>query len=505
MSNTVSVKNNERIPFSSIPEQDYRGFFSDNSLLLYLPHNHCVNYYGIQYRDDIKLIMCIADDKEHIINISSCWVNNKDEYISFTRIYPAMEKFEREIHENFGIKYIDHPCLKSVRYPEARYNKSSVIENYPFYTIDNPELHQVGVGPVHAGIIEPGHFRFICDGEQVLNLEIQLGYQHRGIEPLFLSKKKTLEKVILAESIAGDSVTAHTTAFSNLWEKLCGMEPSNSMQFSRTLAQETERMAMHIADLSAMCADVAYQLGSSVFGRLRTPIVNFFQEWCGNRLAKGLIRPGRINFPFTDNLKCRLLEVLNTIEPDFEEVGELLFHLPSALSRFEKTGLLPNDMAVKSGIVGVSARMSGLERDIRKSHPYGLYKNMLHEPVIKSHGDVYSRTKIRIQEVNQSMEYIRKWLESVPQPENTYGGSPLVAYPQNAEPGSFAISLVEGWRGEICHCAVTGADGDLLHYKIKDPSFHNWTALSIAVKDNEISDFPVCNKSFNLSYCGHDL
>ena len=420
--------------------------------------------------------------------------------MSFAHVYPAIEKFEREIHENFGIKYKDHSCLKPVRYSENRYNKSSVIENYPFFNIDNPGLHQVGVGPVHAGIIEPGHFRFICDGEQVLNLEIQLGYQHRGIESLFLQKKKTLEKVILAESIAGDSVAAHTTAFSSLWESLCGTEPSGSMLFSRTLAQEIERMAMHTVDLRAMCADIAYQLGSSVFGRIRTPIVNFFQEWCGNRLAKGLIRPGRMNFPFTENLKYRLLEILNTIEPDFDEVGKLLFHLPSALSRFEKTGILPNDMAVKSGIVGVSARMSGLERDIRKTHPYGLYENMLHEPVIKSHGDVYSRTKIRIQEVIQSIEYIKKWLEFMPQSEN-----PSETYPQYAEPDSFAISLVEGWRGEICHCAVTGADGGLLHYKIKDPSFHNWTALSIAIKDNEISDFPVCNKSFNLSYCGHDL
>ncbi|MGE4568933.1 MAG: NADH dehydrogenase subunit, partial [Bacteroidales bacterium] len=236
-----------------------------------------------------------------------------------------------------------------------------------------------------------------------------------------------------------------------------------------------------------------------VYGRLRTPILNFFQEWCGNRLAKGLIRPGGTHFPFTEPLAKRLLEILSLYEPDLNEMSTKLFKLPSALSRFEKTGVLHTHDALSAGIVGVAARMSGVNRDIRASHPYGLYTTFTHEPIVKHHGDVYSRTKIRWQEIEQSAGYIRSWVNRVPE------RSVPLPLSESARPQLFAISLVEGWRGEICHCAITGAKGELVHYKVKDPSFHNWLALALAVRNNEISDFPVCNKSFNLSYAAHDL
>jgi Ni,Fe-hydrogenase III large subunit len=262
---------------------------------------------------------------------------------------------------------------------------------------------------------------------------------------------------------------------------------------------ELERMAIHTGDLSALCTDIAYQLGSSVFGRLRTPLINYFQVWCGNRLAKGLIRPGRTNFPYTRELGDKLIDVLDAYEPDFLEMCNMLFNLPSALARFEKTGTVTPEQALSIGTVGMSARMSGLSRDVRVSHPYGLYPDLGHQPVIKHHGDVYSRAQIRREEIKQAMKYFRMMLQRIP--AETKEKKPL----GNPEPNSFAISLVEGWRGEICHCAITDADGELMHYKIKDPSHHNWLALALAVRNNEISDFPICNKSFDLSYCGHDL
>jgi Ni,Fe-hydrogenase III large subunit len=360
-------------------------------------------------------------------------------------------------------------------------------------------LHEVGVGPIHAGVIEPGHFRFLCNGEQILHLEIQLGYQHRGLEKLFLEKKKILQRVTLAENIAGDTVAGHTTAFSHLWESICGFEASPAIELSRTIALELERIAIHTGDLSAACTDIAYQLGSSVFGRLRTPMVNYFQEWCGNRLAKGLIRPGRNQFAMTESLANRLKEVFDKFEPDFNEMNVGLFKLPSALSRFERTGIVSYDDVLSIGTVGMSARMSGLERDVRKSHPYSLYSQLNHEPINKSQGDVFSRLQIRKEEVNQSIQHIKSLLNNTL--EKAVDGSVL----NNPRPDSFTISMVEGWRGEICHCAITDSKGELIIYKIKDPSFHNWLALALSVRNNEISDFPICNKSFNLSYCGHDL
>lgn len=498
--NYISIENNQTILLSDIPESNYESFYDMNTDFI-LGHSarHCVNYFGYKTGNNVKLICCIADDSTHEIFISTCLVHKAHELESFSKQLLCFEKFEREIHENFGINYIDHPWLKPVRYANNRDDKTQTIANYPFYSIDSEELHEVGVGPIHAGIIEPGHFRFICNGEQVLHLEIQLGYQHRGVEHLFVEKKKLLQRATLAESITGDTAVGHSVTFAHVWESLCEFEAPREVEFSRTLALELERIAVHVGDLSGVCTDIAYQLGSSVFGRLRTPIINFLQEWGGNRLSKGMIRPGKNQFPFTPELAERLKHVLDIFEPEFDEMAEKLFSLPSALSRFERTGIVSNEDATSIGTVGMSARMTNLNRDIRTSHPFSLYSELNHEPIMKRHGDVYSRVQIRRKEVAQSLGYIRKLIAEVPAPNSKLEDL------KPAQPSSFCLSLVEGWRGEICHCAITDQKGDLMLYKIKDPSFHNWLALALAVRNNEISDFPIINKSFDLSYSGHDL
>jgi Ni,Fe-hydrogenase III large subunit len=499
MINYSAIVNNQTIPLQSIPVLKYEDFLGLNTNLVKRREFHCVNYYGYLSTDKIRLICCIANDMDHTIYVSSAEIESNNSLPSFTARHFCFHNFERELHENFGINYKNHPWLKPLRYGFNQSNKEQQIKNYPFYQIHSEELHEVGVGPIHAGIIEPGHFRFICNGEQILHLEIQLGYQHRGIESLFLNKKKLLQRTVLAESIAGDSVAGHTTAFVNVWESLSGFNPSEDLLFARTLALELERIAIHTGDLSAICTDIAYQLGSSVFGRLRTPVINFLQEWCGNRLSKGLIRVRKNNFPFTPELAERLIKLLDDYEPDFMEMYNEMKILPSVLARLEKTGIVTLQQAEAIGAVGMTSRASGIARDIRSSHPSALYAQLNHEPVIKRHGDVYSRTQIRKEGILQSIGYIRQWLKTIPK-ENKQ-----TMELKRSAPNAFAISLVEGWRGEICHCAITDDNGELLHYKIKDPSLHNWLALALAVRNNEISDFPICNKSFDLSYCGHDL
>jgi Ni,Fe-hydrogenase III large subunit len=497
----LKIHNNQAVNIDDIPELSYTDFLEENvSLLASHPQRHCVNYFGVSQGSLIHLYCCIADDWTNEIYINRSALPDKSTVSSLTAQNHNFERFERVIHEQHGIAYTDHPWLKPVRFAHNRANKQMSVGDYPFYSSESEELHEVGVGPIHAGIIEPGHFRFICNGEQILHLEIQLGYQHRGVEELFLQKTKLLERATLAESIAGDTAVGHGTAFANLWESLCGFETDESLHFSRTLALELERIAIHTGDLAAICADIAYQLGSSVYGRLRTPIVNFFQEWGGNRLAKGLIRPGKMNYPFTQHLAERLMEIFAAYEPDFDEMSAQFFSLPSCLSRLERTGTVTLDQAKEIGTVGMAARTSGLERDIRKSHPSNLYQSTIrHMPIIKHLGDVFSRTQIRKEEVKQSVNYCKRIIQHVPA---FVPPQPVSLMPQG---GKFAISLVEGWRGEICHCAITDEQGNLLAYRIKDPSHHNWMALAQAVRSNEISDFPVCNKSFNLSYCGHDL
>ncbi len=497
----ISIKNNEALPVKSIPVLKYLDFMEFNLSLKADETNHCVQYFGYRQNNDIILICCMANDSDGTIYITSSKVpaDSQQDVPSFTGKHFSFHVFERELHENFGLNYTDHPWLKPLRYSHGRADKNSIISNYPFRRFESDELHEVGVGPVHAGVIEPGHFRFICSGEQILHLEIQHGYQHRGIEQLMLQKKKLLERNILAESISGDSVAGHTSTFANLWESLCGFDSPEDIQFTRTLALEWERIAIHTGDLSAICNDIAYQLGSSVFGRLRTPIINSFQLWCGNRFAKGLLRAGYNPYPFTRNNADYFLKVLDEFEPDYIEMYQRMKSLPSVLARLEKTGIVTKEQAAGLGTVGMSARMCDINRDIRASHPYGFYTGLNHKLITKHHGDVYSRTQIRNEEILQSIGYVRHFIDTLP-PESDN------KLKLNApKPDTFSILLVEGWRGEICHCAITDYKGELLVYKIKDPSLHNWVALAMAVRNNEISDFPLCNKSFNLSYCGYDL
>ncbi|HLO60655.1 MAG TPA: hypothetical protein VK179_18030 [Bacteroidales bacterium] len=498
MADYIKIKNNQRIGTGEIPVLGYDAFLEANTGLLEDKYCHCVNYFAWPVNGRLQLFCCIADDTTGHILVSSSMADAGTTYPSFTARNFAFHAFEREIHEKTGMSYTDHPWLKLLRYSHDRFDPSESIGHYPFYKIESEELHEVGVGPIHAGVIEPGHFRFICSGEQILHLEIQLGFQHRGIENLFLRYKSPLQLAILAEGIAGDTVVGHTTAFTGVWESLCGFDAPEDILHARTIASELERIAIHTGDLSAICTDIAYQLGSSVFGRLRTPVINTFQKWCGNRLAKSLIRAGGNPYPVTPELTEAINQLFDAYEPDMNEMYQRMKSLPSALARLERTGTVTQQQAEQIGAVGQAARTSGLMRDIRWTHPYLIYGGIPHQPIIKHHGDVYSRTQIRKQEINQSIKYIRRMLQDIPkhsQPE------PM----QSPAPGSFVLSLTEGWRGEICHCAITDTAGNLALYKIKDPSVHNWMALALAVRNNDISDFPICNKSFNLSYCGHDL
>ena len=486
---TLHIKNGARVELSSIPSMAYDEFKTVAAELLEEPARHCVSYFAYPQDGAVMLIMCIADDAAHDIVVFSSTVAKNAVLASAAASEYALERYEREIAENTGISFEGHPWYKPVR------KKSG----YPFYSMEGEELHEVGVGPVHAGVIEPGHFRFICSGETVFHLEIQLGWQHRGTERLMLEKKKLIERVLLCEGIAGDTSVSHSTAFASVWESLCGFSTPKEVLWARTLAAELERMANHTGDLGAICGDVAYQLGAAVFGRLRTPIVNFSQRWCGNRLGKGNVRPGYAPYPFTAQLKEQLLSDLAAYEKDFNEMCYKIMHYAGVLSRLERTGVVTNEQAASIGAVGMAAKCAGVCRDTRASHPYGLYGQMEIDPVVKSTGDVLARTELRIEEVRQSLVIVRQLLDEMP---TSFGGMTSCGKPA---PSSFSIALTEGWRGEICHCAITDADGEIAMYKIKDPSFHNWMALALAVRNNEISDFPICNKSFNLSYCGHDL
>jgi Ni,Fe-hydrogenase III large subunit len=495
------------VQLADIPVLEYPEFTEFINLLMGEEGTHCIAYFVIPQKDKFRFICCMAADENHAIVIFS-HDQPKDPLPSLPSItakHFQFHVFEREIHENFGIGFPGHPWLKPVRYPFNRADQSQVMNNYPFFSIDGEELHEVGVGPIHAGIIEPGHFRFICHGEQVLHLEIHLGYQHRGIERLFVEKQGILQQSIVAESIAGDTVIGHSLAYASVVESLAGLVCSPRLSSERIIALELERIAVHIGDTAALCTDIAYQFGQVVNEALRTIIINTTQLWCGNRLGKGFIRPGGTNYPLSEGIIESVLTNLKDVEERYLQVAQRIFSLPSVLGRFEGTGKLTTMQASLIGAVGMAAKSSGMYRDIRWSHPFAAYIDRLYEPVMLHKGDVWSRAMLRKLEVEKSINVIRELIREFTIFD--YRKSEIVhpKYNLSLAPSSMAISLVEGWRGEICHIAVTDESGSIIHYKAKDPSLHNWTALALAVRNQEISDFPLCNKSFNLSYCGNDL
>jgi len=488
-----------------IPVMDYPGFAAFTDLLMGEEGTHCLHYFVLPGDTTFRFICCMAADENHAILVYS---HEQPRLPGLT--LPSLSArhfqfhiFEREIHEEFGIEFAGHPWLKPVRFPSRPFDPSMQMDTYPFYTIEGEELHEVGVGPVHAGVIEPGHFRFICHGEQVLHLEIHLGYPHRGVERLFIEQRSLLQRSILAESIAGDTAVGHTLAFAGAMESLAGIRPGENSDLERAIALELERIAMHIGDTAALCNDVAYQLGQVTCEALRTVIINTTQRWCGNRFGKGMIRPAGRPYPLNEEIVTVIRTNLDDVEKRYRHITDRIFTLPSVLARFEGTGRVTAMQASLIGAVGLAARSSGMHRDIRWSHPYAAFPKVACEPVILDKGDVWSRAMLRKSEVEQSFGIIRTLLDQDVRMKEPAAETNPPAF--ILPPSSLAVSLVEGWRGEICHVAVTDAGGELTAYKVKDPSVHNWMALALAVRNQEISDFPLCNKSFNLSYCGHDL
>lgn len=491
------------VSLKDIPEVEYAALYNDLKEHLKQDSYHVAHYFATPDGNRLRFYILLLDDAAHKVMVASFSMEYYEDVAlpSLTALHPALHVYEREISELYNVEFDSMPWNKPLRFPFNRRNRNSTMDNYPFYTIEGESLHEVNVGPIHAGIIEPGAFRFVCNGENVLHLEIALGYQHRGVEQAFCSTENRLRQTLLAEGIAGDSAVSHATAYATTIEKLCGKRASTALDVERTVALELERMAMHIADTGALSMDVGYQLGQVACEALRTMTINTTQAWCGNRFGKGLIRPCGTNKPLTAEKVEMIRTNVKEIRRRYNEVREDIKSSPTLLSRFEECGIVPKAEMQRIGGVGMAARASGVKRDIRASHPYAAYSTEIaHESIVKRQGDVMSRLMIRSREVLQSADYIEQLLAS-------YTPAELSRPDYEAELAAEALSfsMVEGWRGEICHVAITDNKGVISIYKVKDPSLHNWLALAIAVRGEGISDFPICNKSFNLSYCGHDL
>jgi len=455
--------------------------------------------------DTVRLYAVLGNADNGAIRVTTCVVGNS--YPALTPDVPQLHWFEREIAEQWGVLPENHPWLKPIRNHHSyrpghdawgRTGAEEILPNViKWFRIRGPEVHEVQVGPVHAGVIEPGAFRFQCHGEIVYHLEINLGYQYRGIEKRLRTgpHKRTLHYI---ETMAGDTTVGHTTSYCQIVEGLSGCKPSLRAQALRGIALELERLACHTGDLGALADDVAFLPTANYCGRLRGDFLNSTALLCGNRFSRGLIAPGGVLWD-VDSARCE--NMTKRLKPALRDVAgacQLLWDTPSVMARFEDTGRVPQATSDALGLVGLAARASGAELDARHDFPSGIYR-FHHVPVSNWHtGDVFARAHVRWLEIQRSGQFVLDLLERMPTGPIRQPVGPM-------QPESLAVGLTEGWRGECCHVGITDSAGQFAWYKVVDPSFHNWIGLAMALRSQQISDFPLCNKSFNLSYCGHDL
>jgi Ni,Fe-hydrogenase III large subunit len=460
----------------------------------------------VEKPNQIELYAVLADDPSGRLCVAKARIDG-DSFPSLTPDCPQVHLFEREIAEQFDLMPLGHPWLKPVRFHAPDRRRAGVFgdqRNNPvaagvtdFYRLAGEEIHQVAVGPVHAGVIEPGHFRFQCHGERVFHLEISLGYQHRGVEQALMNgpNQRTIH---LCETLAGDTTIGHATAYCRAVESLAGCSVSARAEWLRGVALELERLANHTGDLGALASDVGFLPTAAYCGRLRGDFLNATALLCGNRFGRGLVRPGGAGFDCDGLRIADLVKRLEAAARDAASAAALLWNSSSVMARFEETGRLAREVGESLGLVGVAARACGIERDVRQQFPWGIYRFAQLPISTVDSGDVFARAFVRWLEMQRSSAFIIEQLQSAP--------SGTVRQPVgNLVPNHLVATLVEGWRGEICHVAITDEAGRFCRYKVVDPSFHNWAGLAVALRDQEISDFPLCNKSFNLSYCGHDL
>jgi Ni,Fe-hydrogenase III large subunit len=484
------LANGTSLPWTDVPAWPVADFLAATGHELDRGARLCA-LFGVEEPPGTALLAVLGFDADNTLAVARSQPFH-GAYPSLTVAHPQAHLFEREILEQHGLTPTGHPWLKPVRKSHG-----DAPANGEFFRVEGREVHEVAVGPVHAGIIEPGHFRFQCAGEEVLHLEIALGYQHRGVEEALPGgpHRATMSQM---ETVAGDSTIAHATAYATILESLAGTEAPLRAQWLRAVALELERLANHTGDIGALANDVAFLPTSSACGKIRGDYLNLTALLCGNRFGRGLVRPGGVRHDLEPQRLEQLSTRLRSALVDTEQALAWFWDAASVRARLENVGTVFAKQANETGLVGPAARACGLVRDVRYDHPAGWHRFAQAPVAVWPDGDVFARARVRSLEIQRSGEYLREQLATPPEGE-------LWGEPPPPEPDTLAVALVEGWRGEVCHVGLTGGNGTFRRYKIVDPSFHNWTGLALALRGTAISDFPICNKSFNLSYCGFDL
>jgi Ni,Fe-hydrogenase III large subunit/Ni,Fe-hydrogenase III component G len=445
-------------------------------------------------------------------------LNDTEEFPSLAPRMHEAWAYERLIQTFFGLKAAGHPhplpLLLHENWPSDCYPLRKDFdwgarpeiaqgEPYPFQMVAGEGIYEIPVGPIHAGIIEPGHFRFSVAGEEVVHLEARLGYTHKGSEKLF-EKLPLTDKIRLSEKISGDSSFSHSLAFCQTLEELGGVEVPDRARHLRVVYAELERLANHFGDLGAIMLDAGFNFGGAQCSRLREMVMQINERLTGSRFLRGVNTAGGVTKDVDSASALRLSNDLSRMTHDFSEVEEIAKNSASLLNRLITTGELPLEIAREHGVVGIAAKALGIAADARRDYPYAAYGILPFEPpsFSETSGDVHARFLARITEVYASGTIIQEALKRMPR--GAVGKEEKDA-PPALRKNSAAVGIVEGWRGNIVYFVCTDAKGEISRVAVRDPSFLNWTVVGYAAVGDIVPDFPLINKSFNLSYSGNDL
>ena len=462
--------------------------------------------------DDFKLCIVLAlKGEEESVTIISSVEAGACEYPSVTPEICCANWYEREIMDLFGLRAIGHPDPRPLvlyddwpdgAYPlrknfEAATRMARVPKPYPFRRVEGEGVYEIPVGPVHAGVIEPGHFRFSVAGEPVLNLEIRLGYAHKGIEKL--SERTTYDNgVHLAERISGDNGFAHSLAYCQAVEGIAFVEAPERARYIRSILAELERIYNHLGDVGGIALDTAFNVGAQHAFILRERTLDLNDRLTGSRLLRAVNCIGGVRKDITPEAASQIITTLIALKLDLNDFIELVTNTQSVLDRTECTGTLSMEAAKELNIVGPGARASGVDRDVRRDRPYAAYRQLSFKVPVYGQGDVSARMHVKLDELFESMSIIEQALSNLPV-------GPIRREVKQVQPGLTGMSLVESPRGELVHWIISGEGNTPFRHKVRDASFHNWRALEVAVLRDIVPDFPLVNKSFNLSYSGTDL
>lgn len=432
----------------------------------------------------------------------------RPELKSLARFHYPASRFEREMTDLFGIRVVDHPdprrLVRHGFWPDDYYPLRKDAEPrefaddgqpFPFTQVGGEGVYEIPVGPVHAGVIEPGHFRFSVMGETIINMRARLYFTHKGTEKLFEGRHPD-GGVELAERVSGDTSVGHALAYCQAIEAAAGVEVPRRARYLRVVVLELERLYNHIADFGAIVNDAGFAVAHAHCYRIRERLLRLNKGLTGSRLLRTALLPGGVTFDLPAHVD--VVAEVESAMADFEEVLEICLAHTLLLDRLERTGVLDQATAADHGVLGFVARASGIDIDARRDHPFAAYEELGFTVPVMTGGDVRARALVRVEEARESAKLIRQACRAIP-------SGATATRVGRIEPFRPAFGIVEGWRGRIVHWIMTEEEGRLHRVKIVDPSFFNWPALSRALLDNIVPDFPLCNKSFNQSYSGNDL